>query len=227
MNWDDSGYLLVKNRYSENSVIAEFYTKNHGKCSGIIFGATSKKIKNYLLIGNKLHISYSSKNEDRVGYFKIEIVKANTPFFFENKKKLLCISASMHLIKLLTVENQKNQQIFDSIDKYFEILNDVNWIKKYVFWELNLLKLIGFDLDLKKITEKENINNKIRYYIQSSKEKKYVPNFLIESELDKIDKTSLLQALKLVSDFLDKNILKPNNINFPTSRLEFLNQLKI
>ena len=184
MNWDDSGYLLVKNRYSENSVIAEFYTKNHGKCSGIIFGATSKKIKNYLLIGNKLHISYSSKNEDKVGYFKVEIVKANTPFFFENKNKLLCISAAMHLIKLLTVENQKNQQIFDSIDKYFEILNDVNWIKKYVFWELNLLKLIGFDLDLKKITEKENINNKVRYYIQSSKEKKYVPNFLIESELD-------------------------------------------
>ena len=227
MNWDDLGYLIVKNRYSENSVIAEFFTKNHGKRSGVIFGATSKKIKNYLLIGNKLHISYSSKNEDRIGYFKIEIVKANTPFFFENKKKLLCISAAMHLIKLLTVENQKNVEIYESIDDYFKILNDPDWIKKYVFWELNLLKLIGFDLNLKKIAESENINNKIRYYIQTSKEKKYVPNFLIESELDKIDKTSLLQALKLVSDFLDKNILKPNNINFPTSRLEFLNQLKI
>ena len=92
---------------------------------------------------------------------------------------------------------------------------------------MNLLKLIGFDLDLKKITKKEKIDNNVRYYIQSSKEKKYVPNFLIESELDTIDKTSLLQALKLISDFLDKNILKPNNINFPTSRLEFLNQLKI
>ena len=227
MNWDDVGYLIVKNRYSENSVIAEFYTKNHGKCSGIIFGATSKKIKNYLLIGNKLHISYSSKNEDRVGYFKVEIVKANTPFFFENKKKLLCISAAMHLIKLLTVENQKNSEIFESIDKYFEILNDSNWIKKYIFWELNLLKLIGFDLNLKKITETEQVNNKIRYYIQSSKEKKYVPNFLVDYNLEKIDKNSLLLALKLVSDFLDKNILKPNNINFPTSRLEFLNQFKI
>ena len=148
MNWDDAGYLLVKNRYSENSVIAEFYTKNHGKCSGIIFGATSKKIKNYLLIGNKLHISYSSKNEDKVGYFKVEIVKANTPFFFEKKNKLLCISAAMHLIKLLTVENQKNSDIFDSIDQYFEILNHSNWIKKYIFWEFNLLKLIAMPLVL-------------------------------------------------------------------------------
>ena len=42
MKFDDKGFLLSKSRYSENSVIAEFYTKNHGKCSGIIFGATSK-----------------------------------------------------------------------------------------------------------------------------------------------------------------------------------------
>ena len=39
--------------------IVEFYTENHGKCSGLIFGATSKKIKNYLEIGNKFHLNYS------------------------------------------------------------------------------------------------------------------------------------------------------------------------
>ena len=45
MNWDDSAYLLSKNRYSENSIIAEVFTENHGKISGIIFGGTSKKNK--------------------------------------------------------------------------------------------------------------------------------------------------------------------------------------
>ena len=48
MIWDDIGYLVSKNRYNENSVIAEIFTKNHGKISGIIFGAASKKIRNYL-----------------------------------------------------------------------------------------------------------------------------------------------------------------------------------
>ena len=48
MNWSDSGYLISKNRYNENSVIAEFFTLERGKISGIIFGGTSKKIKNYL-----------------------------------------------------------------------------------------------------------------------------------------------------------------------------------
>ena len=47
MNWQDKGILLSINKYNENSAIAEFYTKNHGKVAGIIFGATSKKNKNY------------------------------------------------------------------------------------------------------------------------------------------------------------------------------------
>ena len=53
MKFEDKGFLINKNKYNENSVIAEFYTKNNGKVTGIIFGATSTKIKNFLLIGNQ------------------------------------------------------------------------------------------------------------------------------------------------------------------------------
>ena len=49
MIWSDYGYLLSKNKFGENSMIAEFFTENHGKISGIIYGATSKKIRNYLV----------------------------------------------------------------------------------------------------------------------------------------------------------------------------------
>ena len=66
MNWQDKGYLLSKNKYSENNSIAEFYTKEHGKVTGVIYGSTSKKIKNYLLIGNKFHLNFSSKNDSKM-----------------------------------------------------------------------------------------------------------------------------------------------------------------
>ena len=79
MNWIDQGFLVSKSRYSENSIIAELYTLDRGKVSGIIFGGTSKKIKNYLQVGNELHVNYNSKNNNRMGYFKIEIVKAYSP----------------------------------------------------------------------------------------------------------------------------------------------------
>ena len=65
MIWDDTGFLLSKNRYNENSLIAETFTKEQGKISGIIFGGTSKKIKNYLQIGNQIYVSYNSKSESK------------------------------------------------------------------------------------------------------------------------------------------------------------------
>ena len=45
MIWDDTGFLLKKNQYNENSLIAEIFTQDHGKISGIIFGGTSKKLR--------------------------------------------------------------------------------------------------------------------------------------------------------------------------------------
>ena len=72
MNWSDEGFLISKNRYNENSLIAEIFTKDKGKISGIIFGGTSKKIKNYLQIGNKLHLNYNSKNENKIGTLRLK-----------------------------------------------------------------------------------------------------------------------------------------------------------
>ena len=226
MNWDDSAYLVSKNRYSENSIIAEVFTKNHGKISGIIFGGTSKKIKNYLQIGNKIYVNYNSKSVTRIGYFKIEILKALTPLYFDENQKLSCITSAMHLIKLLTAEAQANKEIFKLIDRFFEILISDNWIQKYIFWELELLKLLGYDLELKNMAEKEIINSEVNYFVKSSTEKKSIPNFLIDENSMDVNLKSLLKGLKLVSDYLEKSILKPNNLNLPTSRTHFINLLK-
>ena len=64
MNWNDVGFLISKNKYNENSLISEIYTKNHGKVSGIIFGGTSKiKLNSIGIIrktdGNTYRISSS------------------------------------------------------------------------------------------------------------------------------------------------------------------------
>ena len=226
MIWSDSGYLLSKNKFGENSVIAEFYTQNHGKMSGLIYGATSKKIKNYLQIGNKFHINYNSKNENKLGYLNVEIIKILTPLFFEDRKKLSCILSSMSLIKLLTVENQSNVEIFNLIEDFYNFLENNNWINRLIFWELKLLKLIGYDLELKNIVKEELIDNNKFYFVIKNNEKKYIPNFLVEKDIEVTDLNQIFNGLNLISDYLDKSILKPNNISHPKSRIEFMNVIK-
>ena len=226
MIWDDSGFLLSKNKYNENSLISEIFTKNYGKVSGIIFGGTSRKIKNYLQVGNKIHVNFNSKSENKIGYFKIEIDKAFTPLYFDNHRKLLCITSAMDLIKILTAEFQKNENVYQLIENFYTLLESSNWIKKYVFWELELFRLLGFDLQLSNLVEEKFVDNQKKYFSKSTSQKKIIPNFLIDKNNETVNLSDLFNGLKLVGDYLDKTILKPNNFTQPSSRLQFVNCIK-
>ena len=226
MIWDDKGYLLSKNKYSENSIISEVFTKDHGKVSGIIFGGTSKKIKNYLQIGNKIHVNFNSKNDNKLGYFKVEIQQALSPLYFDNQKKLSCITSAMNLIKILTAENQKNINIYELIKDFYLLLDKDNWIKRYIFWELELFRVLGYDLELKNLVDKEVVGNKLQYISKSNTNKKIIPNFLIEKNEEPVDLINLKKGLSLIGDYLEKTILRPNNLSQPISRLNFINSLK-
>ena len=85
MNWEDNCYLLSKRKFRENANIINIFTEHKGKISGIVYGGTSRKIKNYLQISNKLFAAYSSKSENRLGYFKTELIKPVAPQYFNNK----------------------------------------------------------------------------------------------------------------------------------------------
>ncbi len=224
MIWDDEGYLISKNKYSENSIIAEFFTKNHGKVSGMIFGATSRKVKSYLMIGNYFNITFSSKNENKSGYFKIEISKLNTPHFLDDKIKLSSILYAMNLIKILTAEYQSNIKIFSLIDYFYSFLNKDKWIKDFILWELSILKNLGYDIDFKNYAINSNIDG-FNQYVVKNDTARIIPNFLIDNDLNPRNKDELIVSLKLIGDFLEKTILKPNNLSVPLSRSNFLNQL--
>jgi DNA repair protein RecO (recombination protein O) len=132
----------------------------------------------------------------------------------------------MSLIKILTADSQTNENVYKLINDFYKILSQTDWLKKYVFWELELLSVLGFNLDLKQMVNKEIIDNKTVYVAKSATEKKIVPNFLIDNDENLNNSKDLLNGLKLVGDFMDKTILKPNNVNYPLSRNQFINSLK-
>ena len=221
----DQGFLINKIKYNENSVIADFYTKQSGRTSGIIFGGTSKKIKGYLQVGNYFHLNLNSKNNSKTYSIKAEIIQAYTPIYFSNQKKLHCIISAMSLVKNLTPENENNENIFELIQNLYLILDNNNWLKNYINWELKLLKYLGYDLNLKEIVCHEIINNKTIYYVKSSTQKKIVPNFLVNDEIENVDDADILKGVSLVSNYMEKSIFSPNNTKIPIQRLQFENLL--
>ena len=52
-----------------------------------------------------------------------------------------------------------------------------------------------------------------------------MPNFLIDKNISENNLNNLLKGLKLVGDYLEKTILKQNNINYQLTRRQFINNL--
>ena len=227
MNWQDEGYLININKYNENSSIAEFFTNRYGKKTGIIFGSTSQKIKSYLFIGNKFHINYSSKNENSVGSFKIEINSVNTPIYLDDKLKLYCIIYSVNLIKILSVENQKNEKIFNLINSFFKNLKYDFDFKNYIFWELEILKNFGYELNFSDYASQINKNGRTFYVLKNDQNIK-IPEFLINKNTNKIiEYNDLCSGFELTGDFINKSVLNESNIPIPPTRNLLLKFFKL
>ena len=149
MYWKDEGYLLSKLNFDENSIIIETFTLDHGKYTGIVYGGSSKKQRRNFQVGNKILLDWKSKNENSSGYFKVELIKPISPFFFDDKKRSVCILSATSILKILLPERQINKKIYNSFENMLFDLKSDNWIKLYINWELSLIKELGFETNLK------------------------------------------------------------------------------
>ena len=149
MYWKDEGYLLSKNNFDENSIIIETFTSDHGKYIGIVYGGSSKKQKRNFQVGNKILLDWKSKNENRSGYFKVELIKPISPFFFDDKKRSVCILSATSILKILLPERQTNKKVYNSFENMLSNLRSQNWIRLYINWELSLIKELGYETNIK------------------------------------------------------------------------------
>ena len=219
MNWQDEGFLLSKIKFRENANIINVFTNTHGKVSGIVYGGNSRKIRNFLQISNKIFIFHTSKAENRIGYFKVELVHAISPKYFNNKKKTTCLLSVTSVLNLLLPESQPYKNLFTSLEIFLKKLDQENWAVNYVYWELNLLKELGFDPFLEQFSKNidETVNHKI---IEIDNVRYQVPIFLLKKKDDvAIDNKNLSTALSFTRNLLSNKFFIPNNLTFPKARI--------
>jgi len=223
MNWEDECYLLSKRKFRENANIINVFTKSKGKVSGVVYGGNSRKIRNYLQLSNKLFVIYNSKNENKAGYFKTELIKPVSPSYFNDKKRTSALISLCSILNILLPELQPNQSIFKSFEKFIESLNLENWIILYIFFELNLIKNLGYDPNLSKfkndVTNEDEIKRiKIESFYYE------VPEYLISKKIpDKASNYLIKKSLYFTRHIIQNRFFIPNNLTFPKSRILFEN----
>jgi DNA repair protein RecO (recombination protein O) len=219
MIWEDECYLLSKRKFRENANIINIFTQKKGKIDGIVYGGTSRKVRNYLQISNKLFVSHTSKSENKIGYFKTELIKPISPLYFNDKERTSALISICSLLNILLPDSQPNKKIYNSFEKLINSINLKNWIFFYIFFEINLIKELGYDTNLTTHSsniknDKDFIKNKIDGYIYE------IPNYLIQKKIPE-NFTNLLirKSLYFTRQVIQNKFFIPNNLLFPKSRI--------
>ena len=215
MYWEAQGYILSKTSYNENSLIVEAFTLNHGKCSGIVYGGSSRKQKKNFQIGNKIFITWRSKGENKIGYFTTELIKPLAPLFFDNKKKTIGVVAATSILRILLPDRQVNKKIFNSFELLANQFNDKDWIKLYIFWELSLIKELGYEVDF---SIDENRKDSLKKSVLIDDKLVKVPDILLNNTADKISNLQIKEALIFNKFLILENFIKPHSLRLPFSR---------
>jgi len=219
MIWEDECYLLSKRKFRENANVINIFTQKKGKIDGIVYGGTSRKVRNYLQISNKLFVSHTSKSENRIGYFKTELIKPISPLYFNDKERTSALISICSLLNILLPDSQPNINIYNSFENLINSINLENWIFLYIFFEINLIKELGYDTNLAEYTNVNRDKNlllkiKIDGYMYE------IPEYLINKSIPK-DITNILirKSLYFTRQVMQNKFFIPNNLLFPKSRI--------
>ena len=120
---------FIKRKFRENANIINVFTLNKGKIAGIVYGGNSRKIRNYLQISNKLFVFNNLKNDNKIGYFKTELIKAISPNYFNDKERTSALISLCSLLNSLLPESQPYKNIYKSFEKLINTLNLDNYLK--------------------------------------------------------------------------------------------------
>ena len=218
MNWEDEGYLLSKRKFRENANIINVFSRNRGKVSGLVYGGNSRKIRNYLQISNKLFLAHSTKNENKLGYFKTELVKPISPLFFNDKERTSALISICSILNILLPDSQPNKKIYKSFEEFINTIRHNDWIILYIFFELSLIKDLGYDPYLERYVKEKKDNGIKRIKIENHLYE--VPEYLILKKVPKEASNILIRkSLYFTRSIIQNRFFIPNNLIFPKSRI--------
>lgn len=231
MRWESNGLILNFSKYNEKSYILEIFTEEHGKHKGIIRGLHSKNKRSIIEPGNEVFATWSGRLETHLGNYNVEPIKLWSSHILQFKDKLSAISSICSLISITMAERQPNPLIYFSSKKLIEIVASTrdDWIREYVFWEMQLLSEIGYGLDLERCAVTSKSSDLV--YVSPSSGRAVtnegagdfknkllpLPKFMTDFKAN-YDNDDIYNALNLTEFFFKKRFFLPNNLNFPQSR---------
>lgn len=229
--WQDQGIVLSTRRHGEAGAIVTLLTENHGRCAGYVYGAVSRQLRGTLEPGSLVSVHWKSRENDGLGHFTLELEKGYMVSVMDDPARLSALLSACELVLKGLPERETHTAVFHGMLALLESFEGDLWEAAYIWWEMALLRELGFALDLEKCAATGGLEDLIyvspktgravcRAAGEIYKEKLLaLPQFVLgRGDVTAVD---IRMGLELTGYFLRHKVFHAANMDLPESRAAF------
>jgi DNA repair protein RecO (recombination protein O) len=147
--WSDRAISLGLRRFGETGAILEVFAREHGRRRGMVYGGASQKKRAPMQQGNTLSVTWKARADDSLGFFTAETETERAAVHMASGEALAGLSALSELLAAALPEGEAKPALYDAAETLLDMLdNEEIWPALFVRWELGLLAMLGYGLDL-------------------------------------------------------------------------------
>lgn len=230
--WRDHGYVLAVRPHGEGGAVVSLLTQDHGRHAGYLHGAHSGRNRAILQPGTRVEIDWKSRIADQLGSLSLE-QSAGLPFGILNDAlKLSALQSACSLCDSALPEREGHAGLYYGFETLISMMDQDFWGAAYIYWEIALLKELGFGLDMSKCAGGGSAQSLAYISPKSGRAVSYeaagiykdrlleLPSFL-KPNGGPLDDEEIVKGLKMTGYFLEHWVFNHHTKGVPDPRLRF------
>ncbi|MGB1087520.1 MAG: DNA repair protein RecO, partial [Alphaproteobacteria bacterium] len=235
MDWQADAVVLGVRSHGESSAIVSVMTRDHGRYSGLVRGARSRRLRSVLQPGNLVAAHWRARLSEHLGTLTVEPSKSRAALVIADPLRLAALTSVISLVETAVPERDPHSAIHDGLSAVIEVLgageaaNPLAWLPGIIAFERGLLADMGFPLALDECavtglsTGLAYVSPKTGRAVSEEGAGTYkdrllpLPGFLTPVE-QVPTANQILQALDLTGHFLARIIYAPHGVDLPEAR---------
>ena len=151
-DWADTAIILSVRPHGENSALVTVLTRDYGRRAGLVRGGQSKSMRGVLQPGNGVTVEWRARLESQLGTLKAELAAPRASVVMDDPLRLAGLASLCTIVEGCVPEREPCPEVFNATETLAGLMAgdaiDEAWLAGYVQWEVAMLSVAGYALDL-------------------------------------------------------------------------------
>lgn len=237
MEWNDESVVLAARRHGEAAAYVELLTRAHGRHAGLVLGGWSRRQRGVLQPGNEVAARWRARLAEHLGTLTVELVRARASAHLDDPLRLAGLAAACATARAALPEREPHTPLYDGFLSLMDAIETSEvWPAIYVRWEVELLKELGFGLDLRRCAvtgsgdDLAYVSPRTGRAVSRAAAAPYrerllrLPAFLLASQAGEVDAASTADGLALTGHFLERHVFGQQAGRSPAARTRLVDR---